>query len=294
VNTALSASIANPFNGLQTSQNTATTTVAQILARYPQFPVGDSAGGWSGSGGIIEFNNDVGSSYFQSLNVRLQKRTSHGLTLTANFIYSKMMERMAWLNDSDPVPEKRVSPNDRPLRFVLSGTYELPIGRGKAIPLNSQLANTLLGGWKITSIFSRQVGAPIFWVNGSSTAPGDYLYFGAPLHLDPRGVNGTAFDKTAFDTASADTFQYHIRTFSSTFGNLRADGINQLDSSILKRFALTESGQRYFELRGELFNVPNHAVFAAPNTTANNSQFGQITATVNRFRTLQLSARLVF
>jgi hypothetical protein len=290
----LTASIANPFSGLQTSQNTATTTVAQILARYPQFPVGDSAGGWSGSGGILEFNNDIGASYFESLNARLTKRTSKGLMLTANFIYSKMMERMSWLNDSDATLEKRVSPNDRPLRLVLSAVYELPIGVGKAIHFQSHLANTLIGGWKITSIYSRQSGAPINWVNGSSTAPGDYVYFGAPLNLNPRQVNGTAFDKSAFDTLSADAFQYHIRTFSTTFGNLRADGINQLDSSILKRFNFGEGVRRYFELRGEMFNVPNHPVFAAPSTTASNAQFGQITTTVNRFRTLQVSARMVF
>jgi hypothetical protein len=294
VNTALSATATNPFSGLQTSLNTASTSVAQLLAHYPQFPVGDSAGGWSGSGGILEFNNDIGSSYFQSLNVRLRKRTSGGLTLTTNFIYSKMMERISWLNDSDPMLEGRVSPNDRPLRFVTVVAYALPIGRGKLVDLKSRWADALLGGWTVTSIYSRQQGAPLNWVNGSSTAPGDYLYFGAPLNLDNRQIDGAAFNKAAFDTASADTFQYHIRTFSSTFGNLRADGINQLDSSVLKRFNLGENGQRYFQLRGEMFNVPNHPVFAAPNTTASNAQFGQITATVNRFRTLQLSAKLYF
>lgn len=205
-----------------------------------------------------------------------------------------MMERISWLNDSDATLERRVSPNDRPLRFVAAVAYALPIGPGKLVNLKSRLAGALLGGWTVTSIFACQVGAPINWVNGSSTSPGDYLYFGAPLNLNYRQVNGTAFDKTAFDTASADTFEYHIRTFSTTFGNLRVDGIDQLDSSVLKSFDLGESGQRYFQLRGEVFNVPNHPVYAAPNTTASNAQFGQITATANRFRTVQVSARLVF
>ena len=283
----LTSSVANPFSGLQTSQNGSTTTPAQLLANFPQFPVGDSAGGWSGSGGVLEFNNDIGSSTFQSLNVRLQKRAAHGLMLTTNFTYSKMMERLSWLNDSDAQLEHRVSPNDRPLRFVISAVYELPIHP------HSHLVNTLLGGWKVTSIYSRQAGAPINWVNGSSTSPGDYVYFGGPLNLDPRGVNGTAFNKAVFDTNAADQFQYHIRTFSTTYGNLRADGINQLDSSLLKTFKFGEQ-RRYFQLRAEIFNVPNHAVFAAPNTTATNSAFGTISATVNRFRTMQLSGRLVW
>jgi hypothetical protein len=44
----------------------------------------------------------------------------------------------------------------------------------------------------------------------------------------------------------------------------------------------------------EAYNVLNHPVFAAPSTTASNSAFGTITATANRFRTIQLGARLVF
>jgi hypothetical protein len=203
-----------------------------------------------------------------------------------------MIERLGWLNDSDPTLERRVSPNDRPLRFVTSIVYELPIGRGKAINLHG-LTNTMLGGWKLTSIYSYQMGAPINWVNGSSTSPGDYVYFGGPLDLNNRQVNGSAFNKAVFDTLAADQFQYHIRTFSTTFGNIRADGINQLDSSVLKTFLFGES-HRYLQLRGEMFNVPNHPVFAAPNTTATNSAFGTITATVNRFRTVQVSARIVF
>ena len=289
----LTGNVANPFSGLNTSQNGTQVAAAQLLARFPQFPVGDAAGGWSGSGGVLEFNNDIGSSYFQSLNVRLQKRMSHGVSFTTNFIYSKMIERLGWLNDSDPTLERRVSPNDRPLRFVTSIVYELPVGYGKAVNLHG-LMNTVLGGWKVTTIYSYQLGAPINWVNGSSTSPGDYVYFGGPLGVNNRQVNGTAFNKAVFDTLAADQFQYHIRTFSTTFGNIRADGINQLDSSILKTFKFTNEGKAYFQLRGEMFNVPNHPVFAAPNTTATNSAFGTITATVNRFRTVQVSGRIVF
>ena len=289
----LTASTANPFSGLQTTQNTATTTAAQLLARYPEFPVGDSAGGWSGGSGVIEENLNLGRSYFESLNVRLEKRASHGLTFVFNYIYSRMMEQVSWLNDSDPVPEKRVSPDDHPQRYVVAMSYELPVGKGKALDFHSHLANSLLGGWLVNNVYTYQVGAPIMWVNGSSSSPGDYVYFGtAPLALDNRQVNGPAFNTSDFITASANTFQYHIRTFSSMFSNLRADGINQWDPSVSKRFSFTETTS--LQLRLEAFNVLNHPVFAAPSTTATNSAFGDITATANRYRTLQLGARIVF
>jgi hypothetical protein len=290
----LSNSVPNPFAGLATSQNAATTTTAQILAKYPQFPLGYSSGSWSGGGGIIEQNLNVGSSYFDSLNVRLSQRFSNNLYFTFNYIWSKLIEKDSWLNDTDAQPEKRISPSDHPQRVVFAASYELPFGARQKYDLHNRWANAAVGGWRINTIYTFQVGAPITWVNGSSSTPGDYVYFGGPLNVDPRQVNGVAFNTAAFDTKAADALNYHIRTFSTTFPNVRADGINQFDASVLKRFNLPKSEQRYFELRFEGFNIVNHAVFAAPNTTATNAAFGTITATANLVRTIQVAGKIVF
>jgi hypothetical protein len=59
---------------------------------------------------------------------------------------------------------------------------------------------------------------------------------------------------------------------------------------------------RYFELRGEAYNVVNHPVFGAPGQTSaqgpvvaeTNSSFGFITIQGNPSRSLQLGARFVF
>jgi len=286
---ALTATVPNnPFAGLATSQNTPTTTVAQLLARFPEFPVGSGSGG----NGVIEQNSPAGSSYFESLNVRVQKRFSGGLIVVGNYIHSKLIERLTWLNDTDPQPEKRISPFDHPNRLVGAVSYELPIGTGRRWNVDSRLANLLLGGWNINSIYTYQTGAPVTWSNGSTTSPGDYVHFGDRIVLNPRETNTTSFNTSAFDTNPLNQFQYHVRTFSTTFPNLRQDGINQWDVSTLKNFQITE--QMYFQLRCEAYNVLNHPTFAAPNTTATNSQFGQITAQSNRTRTLQLGARFVF
>ena len=289
--TSLTSSTPNPFSGLATNQNTATTTPAQLLARYPQFPVGSS----SGSTGVLLQDSSVGSSYFESLNVRLQKRFSNGLTLMGNYIHSKMLERVTWLNDTDPVPEKRISPFDHPNRFVTAITYDLPIGQGRRVNVASRWLDFVVGGWKVNTTYTYQTGAPLTWVNGSTTSPGDYVYFGAPIVLDNREANTTAFNTTAFDTKSTDAFQYHIRTFSTAFANLRMDGINQFDASILKQFRIGHEGSKsYFQLRAEAYNIVNHATFSAPSTTANSSTFGDITAQANRPRALTLMGRLVF
>jgi hypothetical protein len=294
--TYLANNVPNPFYGLQTSVGAnAQTTPAQLLARFPEFPVGDGASGWNGSGGVLEQNLNDGRSFFNSLNMRIQKRLSHGLSLTANYTFSKLMEQVTWLNASDPVPEKRIAAIDHPHRFVTAISYELPIGKGKALNLQSRVADALVGGWLINSVYTYQTGAPLNWNNGSSSSPGDYVYLGGPIVLNNRMADPgvPAFNVSAFDTKTANAFNYHLRTFPTMISGLRVDGINQLDTSLLKRFQFTE--KTYLQLRFEAFNSLNHPVFPAPNMTASNSLFGTISgAQANRPRSIQLGARFVF
>ena len=290
---ALTATVPNPFAGLNTAQNGTSTTVAQLLARFPEFPVGTG----SGSTGVIEQNNSIGSSSYQSLNVRIQKRFSDGMTLVGNYINSKLIERITFLNDVDSQLEKRISPFDHPNRFVVGIVYELPFGKGKHFNVDSRWVDLLVGGWGVNSIYTYQTGAPLTWVNGSTTSPGDYVYFGAPIVLDNRATNVPAFNVSAFDTKSADQFQYHMRTFSTTFPNLRSDGINEWSPSVTKRLRINEGMS--FQLRAEAYNVLNHPTFSAPSTTVTSpttatSGFGVISAQANRSRILQIGARFVF
>ena len=76
------------------------------------------------------------------------------------------------------------------------------------------------------SVYTYQTGAPIMWTNGSTTSPGDYVYFGGPFNLNNRMADpGTlAFKVAAFDTKSGDAFNYHLRTLPTTFASLRMDG----------------------------------------------------------------------
>jgi hypothetical protein len=162
--------------------------------------------------------------------IHAQQRLSNNLFFTFNYIWSKLIEKDSWLNDTDAQPEKRISPSDHPQRFVIAASYQLPFGKGQKYDLHSRWANTLAGGWHINSVYTFQVGAPISRVNGSTASPGDYVYLGGALNVNPRQVNGVAFNTAAFDTKTADAFNYHIRTFSTTFPNVRADGINQTAS----------------------------------------------------------------
>jgi len=286
---SLTATVPNPFYGLQTATGTSTTaTTALLLSRYPQFPAGTG----SGSSGVIAQDINLGSSYYESFNLRVQKRISRGLSVIANYMRSRMIDETTWLNDTDPTPEHRLSPFDHPNRISAAVVYELPFGVGRMVSFQSNLANKLLAGWRISSTYTFQVGAPVTFVNGSTTTPGDYVYFGGKLDLNNRLTDGPAFNTSVFDLKSADQFQYHIRTFSSTFGDVRQDGINDWNISLLKEFHFKERAS--FRLQCDAFNVVNHPTFAAPNTQVSNSAFGTITSQANRSRMLQISAKVAF
>jgi hypothetical protein len=130
------------------------------------------------------------------------------------------------------------------------------------------------------------VGAPLTWTTNS------LIYLGGDLRLNPRGVDGTAFDTTRFNTISTQQLSSNVRFFPTRFGNLRQDGANNFDLSVVKNTYITERVN--LQLRLEAFNAMNHPEFDAPSLSPTSSGFGKITNQPNLSRALQIGGRLVW
>ncbi|HWB86326.1 MAG TPA: TonB-dependent receptor [Bryobacteraceae bacterium] len=270
----LSSLVANPFAGLipGSTINGSTIALSSLLTAYPEFT------------GVSETGLNEGSSYFHMGSVRLEKRFSGGFTLMANYQFSKILTRISRLNDSDVQLAKRVAAEDRPQRLTLNSSYELPFGRGKKFGSNMPaLVNGVIGGWILNGIYQHQTGAVLSW--------GNVIYYGGDINLNPRVVTG-AFDTTQFDRKSAEQLASNVRTFPLTFGDLHADGVNNLDLSVIKRFPIRE--RLNLQYRCEWFNALNHPVFSAPNTTPTSSAFATITSVDNLARVIQMGLRLAW
>jgi hypothetical protein len=283
----LSASTTNPFKGLlpnSSSLNGSTVAVQQLLTPYPQYTVPAVPSPGTPANGVLMQENPAGSSYYESLNVRVQKRLSATFTLLNNFAWSRLTDRLAYLNDSDPAPEKRISADSRPLRDVLAATYTLPIGRNKAVNLQNRWLDGLVGGWGLNGILTLQSGPVLTW--------GNYIYLGGNLDYNAHQPNGTSFNTSQFITASASQLADNIRTFDNQFNNLRRDPTRQLDVNMTKNFKFREHA--YIQVRLEAFNVTNRVTFGAPTTTPTSASFGIIGSQANTPRRLESALKLVW
>ena len=305
--TAYGKTVTNPFAGLLPnggSANSATTAYSNLIVPYPQF----------GSSAVTEQNQTIGQSYFNSAIIHVEQRARHGLTLTANYSFSKLIEADTFLNDEDTTVNRRISPFDHTHHFTVGGTYDLPFGKGKAFDFGgSRLANEIFGGFVVNSIYQFQTGPPVEFSADIPLAPGATLasITNAPRDTSPTGSGKPALNTAAFVTGNSTTctttatcngttfingqYTFHYRTLPQTISTVRGDGFNNLDASILKNFAFTE--KTYLQLRFETFNTLNHPVFATPNvSSATASNFGYITAVAanSQPRQVQLGARIVF
>src|SRR4030095_15831294 len=83
-------------------------------------------------------------------------------TLLASYTWSKFTERVFKLNPTDTEYEERLSEFDVPHRFVVSGIWELRVGRERrwASGVN-RLTDAFMGGWPVQATGQLQSGRPI-------------------------------------------------------------------------------------------------------------------------------------
>lgn len=253
----------------------------------------------------ISANLFDGRSNYDSLQTSVRKRFSQGLTIDANYTWSKNLvdfDAAGWAgqagsapyqNAYDPKSNYGLSNNDVPHAFKATVSYELPFGHGKSwLGTSNALIDGLFGGWQASGIFIKQSGYPFTPVmgTGSSGALAGSWY---PNRIGTGTLDNPTiarwFDTTAF-----------VQPAPLTFGNsgrniLRGPALTSLDFSMGKNFPvpfLREGSKLQF--RADATNVLNHPVFGNPNASIGNAAVGTITSTVIGGRVIQLGARLSF
>jgi hypothetical protein len=212
-----------------------------------------------------------GNSTYHSLQLKVEKRYSHGLSFLSAFTFSKAINDLPEICCSFPFPqnsfdlrsEKGLADFDQRFRWVVSFDYELPFGRGRRYLTSNRVLDLAFGGWHLGGIYTLTSGfpfSPFLGYDPSNT--GVQTAVRADRIADgnlPRGQRDPNlwFDINAFPLPTGYAFGNSGRNV------LIGPGVNLLDASIRKEFATTET-QR-LEFRAEFFNMLNHPNFAQPD-----------------------------
>jgi hypothetical protein len=267
-----------------------------------------------------------GVSSYNSLQIQLQKRLTHGLTFQANYTWSHSIDDTSGYEGSGGAPglDRVTNPYNFALsrgdsnfdarnRFVINYDYEIP---GLARFWNNGFVRHVVDGWRVGGITTVQTGFPIIVGDSSfrSLECDAYDYYGCwdsvntvgyPSIYNPR--NATLVNGTQGGTTPGTNYYFNPNAFApETIGvlgnegrnNFHGPGINNTDLILAKAFRWTET--RRAELRLEAFNVFNHTQFnligaAAPINFENiqAGTFGQ-TLTAGQGRIVQLGAKIYF
>ncbi len=271
---AIAAGIKAPYAGfLNTYGNSA--TVSQALVPYPQYA------------GIFNNFDNTGSSLYNAMQITLEKRYSQGLSFLVSYNLSMMMSNTnsgftsftsTSLNKNNQASEWTIDNNDQTHYINIAGTYELPIGKGKAFLGDKGWVSNLLGNWRFSPILTYASGTPF----GAVGVPGSPLGSGNRANIVPgvpQGVSNyyaNAYHGLPVLNAAAFT-NPGLWTLGNSQRILNIRGPAQLNEnvSMSKAFHITERVTA--EFRMSYFNVLNRFIFGGPNdTTLTDPNFGLV------------------
>jgi Carboxypeptidase regulatory-like domain len=247
-----------------------------------------------------------GNSFYNSLQLSLEKRLSKGFTILANYTWSKSLDNIPFGADvTSPILNTglTVSPYvngfktidtgpsdfDFTQTFVVSYVWQLP-----GLKQSNAFMRGVFGGWELTGITTAQSGPPLTLYAGtdrSQTGIGyDHAdYLGGNVYLSGPCANQSPcvryFTPSSFAAPALGSYGNLAK------GTLRGPGFFNTDLGAFKNFSITE--RLTLQFRAEFFNVFNRVNFSNPGTTVSAGGFGNILAARDP-RIGQLALKIVF
>ncbi len=298
---AIAAGISAPYPNYSTDLG-GSATVAHTLSPFPQYA-------------NVYNNFDLtGAARYNGLQVSLEKRFSDGLSFLTSYTLSRSLSDVdngfaifnsLSENKYNKKAEFTVGGADILNNAKVSGTYELPLGPGKAFVGNKGIAGQLVGGFQVGFILVYETGQP-FGISENDNPLGCAGCFNRPNEVAGVPRSSTNYKNLNFVNGQSNRPVFSTNAFASTTGTftlgnsvrnypeLRGPGIYDESINASKRFALGEHVN--FILQMSYFNVLNRVRFNGPNTNIDNaSNYGFVSSgQQNNARQGQLSGRFTF
>ena len=239
-----------------------TSTVLQALRPYPQI-----------NGGISVIGAAVGSSWYNSLQVKVNRRYSSGLSVTSAFTWSKTLATPSLAASVNNIfnrsNQKGITANDIPFIFNTGISYEIQ----KYSFITNKFAKHVVSGWTIGGLLLYSAGSPIAVPLSTNTHSNWYgqntlqnRVAGQPIYLE--NPNCHCIDPTKEFTlnpaAWANPALGQWGTSSAFYSDFRGQRRPAESINVGRKFAIGE--RKSLELRAEFFNVLNRLEINGPST----------------------------
>lgn len=255
---------------------------------------------------IGQYNDPLGKQHYNGLEVKVEKRTTHGLSFRIAYTYSKTMGATGYQNGwpyQDPSLKYQIAGQDRTHVFSNTTEWELPVGKGRDLLSNaSGVLGALVNGWAADWSISAESGTPV----GLNTG---YWYTCNHPFAPDGGPTLTHYLYNDYSNGSklgcyTSIPQYGLMNLPNRISQLRNPTIVNLNLALHKQFSVTERVKLQF--RADAFNATNTVLFPGPDNNpgdgppkqqANGTWTGF--GTVNLFqqnfpRVIQLSMKVLF
>lgn len=259
----------------------------------------DGTTGYPNYGGAVQENLNAGTSNYNALALRVEKRYSSGFSLLGSYTWSKCLgtpwqDQFAWhpLNLKQDYGHCTYDQNQR---LSVNSVYELPFGKGKNWLNKGGWSNQVAGGWQASAIATFYTG-PWFTL-GSNQNLGAFVNT-LPLVTGP--VNNPArhsnLGRDHYLGPYFNTGNVHPITTLGVQGNAGVSNIQSPGSAVwdLSAFKTWTVADRYsLQFRSDFFNAFNRVNFTGLDTNVNDSNFGNLSS-ANPAREIQFSLRARF
>ncbi len=301
---ASAAGVPYPYSGFSNSAFAALYPFPQVAGSYDF---------------LFYVGSPLGRSQYDSLQVELTHRNSHGLTADMSYTFAHQRSttnsnfQESWSTTAsvqNPYDLSYAANYIQPYnQSIVKGyiLYTLPFGNGRRfVSGQNRWVNGLVSGWTLGTTLYYSTGTPLsifsnYWYPGpswgangvpviySDVAPGADLSqhfngknFNPSNTADPGNMyfNPAGFSNPAYgDFGNSGPWVAGLNTFGTAYENLAA----YKDFKIKERMKL--------QLRGEFFNVFNRHYFDNPNTSLGSTYFGDVMTVGGSPRVGQLGLR---
>ncbi len=269
-----------------------------------------------GSSNAITATRYIGSSSYNALQSKLEKRFVKGLSLLASYTWAHAIDDSpggicangAGARDCGPDDptrpglERASSDTDVRHRFTFANVWDLPIGRSRRYGSDMNRAlDAAVGGWQFNNIVTWQSG-PVYNVTCDG---GRVDLIGDPTPTDAQRAQGRQLNRNAFRCAVTKVFAGDPDNFpggakSPRIGTLgrnvfRGDPQFYWDASLFKNFPISAISEAFnIQFRFSAYNVLNRVNRSFPKADFNNEgEFGRDISEQRR-RQMEFSLKFIF